>query len=88
MASKTLRNIAENIKTSGMFSLMANETADIANTEQLVICLRWVDKNLENHEKSIGLHPLSSANAEKIFLMLLVILLRLGLSPFEWKEQC
>lgn len=40
MANKTLRNMAENIKTSGMFSLMANKTADIANTEQLVICLR------------------------------------------------
>lgn len=28
-----------------MPSLMADETADITNTDQLVICLHWVDKN-------------------------------------------
>ena len=32
MEKRILRNITEK-KTSGMFSLMANETADIANTE-------------------------------------------------------
>ena len=54
-------------ETSGMFSLIADETADIANTEQLVICLRWADKNLENHEEFVRVYPLSSANVEDIF---------------------
>ena len=28
-----------------MLSLISDETADVTNTDQLVICLHWVDKN-------------------------------------------
>ena len=71
-----------------MLSLMANETGDIVNAEQLVICLRWVDKNLETDEKFIRLHTLSSVNAENVFLILQGGLLSLELCLFEGKVQC
>lgn len=71
-----------------MLSLMANETGDIVNAEQLVICLRWVDKNLETHEEFIRLHTLSSVNAENVFLILQGGLLSLELCLFEGKVQC
>ena len=66
MANKGLRNITENIKTSGFLSLMADETTDIANCEQIVIWLRWVKKNLETYKEVIRLHPLSSINDAEI----------------------
>ena len=34
---------------------MADECADVTNEEQLVICLCWVDENLEAHEDFVGL---------------------------------
>ena len=43
MAFKILREIAENIKNSGFFSIMADETKDTSNGEQVVIVIRHVD---------------------------------------------
>ena len=37
------------------FKIMADECADVTNEEQLVICLCWVDENLEVHEDFVGL---------------------------------
>ena len=89
MANKGLRNITENIKTSGFLSLMADETTDIANSEQLVIWLRWVKKYLETYKEVIRLHPLSSTNdAEIMFLILKNVLLRLGVRLYGGKGQC
>ena len=38
MSSKILKNKTENIKTSEIFSLMADESANISNTGHLLIC--------------------------------------------------
>ena len=43
---------------------MADECADISNEEQLVICFRWVDENLEVHEDFLGPHPLYDTKAD------------------------
>ncbi len=40
MAHTTLRSLLADINSSPWFSLMADETRDISNREQLVICLR------------------------------------------------
>ena len=51
---------------------MADETADISNKEQIVICIRWVDDNLVVHEDFIGLHPLHRTDANTIVNVLKV----------------
>ena len=56
MALSVLRNIAANIRTSDYFTIMADETTDISNREQLVVCIRWTDSDLEVHEDFIGLY--------------------------------
>ena len=48
------------------FIIMADECAVITNEEQLVICIPWVDGNLEVHEVFVGLHPFSEAKADII----------------------
>ena len=50
MALKVLRGIASDIAESGYYSIMADETTDANNIEQLVICIRWVDKEMTVHE--------------------------------------
>ena len=44
---------------------------DVTNEEQLVICLRWVDENLQAHEDFVGLHPLSDTKADKTVKVIL-----------------
>ena len=62
MTFKILREIAENIKNSGFFSVMADETTDKSNREQVVIVIRHVDTELVAHEDFIGLNMVHSFN--------------------------
>ena len=50
LAENIIWKISSNVREVGMFTLMADKTADIVNIEQLVICRRWVDELLNAHE--------------------------------------
>ena len=67
---------------------MADETADISNTEQLAVCFRWIDKNMEVHEDFVGLHPLSKTTADSIVQVLKDVLLRMNLDLNDIRRQC
>ena len=67
---------------------MADETTDIINKEQFVICIRWVDNDLNANEDFIGLHELSVTNAETLAFILKDVVLRLGLDPERLRGQC
>jgi len=43
MGNTLLRNMLSKIRTARWFSIMADETRDISNCEQLTIVVRWVD---------------------------------------------
>lgn len=51
---------------------MADETADVSNKEQLVICIRCVDNDLTAHEEFIGMHPIERTTADVIVQVLKV----------------
>ena len=67
---------------------MADETTGIINKEQFVICIRWVDNDLNVNEDFIGLHELSVTNAETLAFILKDVVLRLGLDPERLRGQC
>ena len=48
------RSIADCLQNAEFFALMADECVDIANTEQLTVCFRYVDSHLHVnvHEES------------------------------------
>ena len=71
MDLRILREIASNIR-SVFYTIMADETADVSNKEQLVICIRWVDENLIAHEDFIGMHPIERTTADVIVRVLKV----------------
>ena len=50
MAHIPLPSLLADINSSPWFSLMADETRDVSNGEQLVICLRWGSENYEVFE--------------------------------------
>ena len=66
MALGMMRQISANIHNA-FFTIMAYETADVSNKEQLVICIRWVDDCFVMHEDFIGMHPLERTNADQVY---------------------
>ncbi len=59
MALYILRGIATSI-SGKKYTIMVDETIDISNTEQLVVCLRYVDDNLDIVEETIGYYSVES----------------------------
>ena len=88
LATKLLRKIATVIRFSGCYSILADEATDVRNTQQLVICIRWVTKDLAVEENFIGLIPLDKTNAQNITTAIKEVILRLGLSIEDAKAQC
>ena len=45
---------------------MGDESADISNKEEVIVCLRWVDEDLIAHEDFIGIKPVARCTADQI----------------------
>ena len=54
MAMYILRSIVKNIKDSSYYNIIADETTDTTNNEQLVIYIRWVDSDLNETNALLG----------------------------------
>ena len=67
---------------------MADECADITNEEQLVICFRWVNENLEVHEDFAGLHPLCDTKADATVKVIFDTIQKMGLKIKNARRQC
>ena len=72
MALRILREIAKQIQNAVFFTIMADETADVSNSEQLVVCIRWVDDSFVIHEDFIGVHLLKDTGADHIVVIIKV----------------
>lgn len=83
LALRILRDIGDSIRSTPYYSLMADEVTDSSNREQVVICSRWVDKNLEPQEDFIGLCKVDSTAADAI-----VKVLKDNLSINQCHGQC
>lgn len=87
MANQTTRDLVSEIRKN-YFSLICDEYTDINNKEQLTICLRWIDDNLEAHKDFIGFYQISNIEADTITSAIKDILIRLPLSLSECKGLC
>ena len=67
---------------------MVDETSDVSNKEQVVICLRWVGCDFEVHEDFVGLYEVASTGAEIIFGVIVDVLQRLNLPLSRARGQC
>ena len=54
-------------------------TQDVSGTEQISICLRYVDQDLEPREEFVGLYEASSTTGEHLWRIASDVLLRLNL---------
>ena len=88
MGLTILREIATCLQNSDFFSIMADETSDLSNHEQLVIFIRWVDDKLEARENFIGLQKLERADASSITALIKDCLIRMNLSIHKARGNC
>ena len=75
---------------SGMdfFTIMADEFTDIANKEQFVVCTRWVDETLTDHEDVIGVYNVDTIDARTLTSAIHDVLLRMSLKMSQCRGQC
>ena len=85
MAFQVLREIAERLHSTKFYTIMADETTDAANHEQVVICIRWVNDDFEVHEEFIGLYKVDSIDAVTLVKVIKDVLQRLNLSLNKMK---
>ena len=67
---------------------MADEVTDVSNKEQVVICLRHANQDLEVSEEFIGLYHVHSIKSDVLVACLKDVLLRLNLSINNCRGQC
>ena len=66
MATAVLTELGKSVLSSEFFAIMCDECTDSSNREQLSVCIRWVDSELEPPEDFIGLYKMDSVCASDI----------------------
>ena len=88
MTLHILLDITENFKSSQFFSIMADETTDESNREQVTMVFHYVESSLTAHEEFVGLHIVPSIDANTLRATIHDVLLRLNLSVNRCRGQC
>ena len=65
MANHVIRDLVSEIR-GGFFSIICDEYTSISNKEQLTICIRLVDKELDAHEDFFRFYNVPDIGAETI----------------------
>ena len=68
MSLRILRDFVQQISRK-WFNIMVDKTNDLSNTEQMVLCLRNVDDDLNVYTQIIDLYSLESTSGENILLI-------------------
>ena len=74
-----LQEVAENTQNVDFYLIMCNEATDVKNVTELVVCLRWVDDEMEAHDVFIGLKNMPNIDADSIVRELEDVLRRMHL---------
>ncbi len=67
---------------------MADECTDTANKEQFTIVIRWVSKDLQDHEDFIGLYEVENITADSLVHTIKDVLLWMKVKLSECHGQC
>ena len=88
MANNVIRNLVPDIR-GGFFILIADEYTDTSNKEQLIICIRCIDKHLEVSEDFlVFFFNIPDTGAETIVSVIKDVSLKLQLSLAYCRGQC
>ena len=65
-----------------------DESADVSNEEQVVICIRWIDDNLIAHEDFVSLKPVAKCTSEMIVNVIKETINQMRLKVSNLRGQC
>lgn len=88
MGNELLRQILVKICAATWFAVLADETADITNNEQLSISIRWVNESYDVYEDFIGLVHVPRITSDVITAAIKDVLIRCSLPLSQCREQC
>ena len=88
MGHQVFRDISGDLQKSSFLTVMADETTDSSNHEQVTLILRHVTKELEVHEEFVGLYHTDSITAATLTSVIRDVLIRLNLSVDKLRGQC
>ena len=88
-AFQVLREISTSIHSAPFFTIMIDETTDVSNHEQVVLCICWVsNQSFDVHEDFIGLYKVDKIDADSLVFVIKDTLLRLNLSLSNIRGRC
>ena len=87
MGHSVLRSVLNDVKVARYYAIMADETRDIDNKEQLALCVRWVDEEFVIHEDLIGMVHVEKTDANSLTAAIKDVLLRCSLPMVLCKGQ-
>ena len=88
MAFAIVRKKAEQIRASKFIGILADESADISQVEQLIICIRWIDHDkLKVFEEFLELCMLENTTANHILQVIKLFFTRLNLELAKTRSQ-
>ena len=88
MGLSILRDIASTLQSAPFLTIMADETTDASNKEQVTIFLRWVTESLLVHEEFLGLYFVDSIDAKTITFVITDLFQRFNLDMRRVRGQC
>lgn len=74
-----LRKLIAQLNESPFLAIMVDETSDVANIEQVAICVRYIDKKLEAHEVFLGVYSTQDTKATSLEAIVIDVLQRTGI---------
>lgn len=78
MALEILHNISSKIQSAKHFTIMADETVDTLNQEQVAICLWWIDRDtLMAQEEFVAMKPMECCITDILVQVIKTCLLKL-----------
>ena len=87
LGNALLQELLSRIREGTWFAILADETTDISNNEQLSVSIRWVNKLYEVGEDFIGLVHVPSITASVLTVAIKDILLRCSLPLVQCRGQ-
>ena len=88
MALQILHQVVESVRSAPFLTIMIDETTDVSNKEQVVVCFCWVDSSLESHEEFIDVYQVASTAALSLVATIRDVLQRVNLSITKLRGQC
>ena len=82
------RDMAAQFQSSPFLTIMADETTDASNTEQVTLFIRWVTDDLQVHEDFVGLYSVPSIAADMLVSVIKDVFMRMNLRFDKVRGQC